>query len=1075
MARPKATPGQRSVARKAKPCSRLHWVAALLVGAELACFPAAVGEASAHWGVSAPVPSPPSLVWSWNDTEFPRCLSDLERCTHVVDGPMTANGDFGVSLGGRVGEGLVLALGKNDFWGFPGILLWHSSFDHFTPGALYISLVGSESGGGGVLGAANLTFRASQRLADGVLDAGYRTRNGRYTVRLSDVQVASESNVVMGDLEVSCPAGQTDVALNLTLVESPGGTNPYGLPVSRGQDTEAALLWHTKSNAPNHRLPPLLLNCSDSLFVYNSMRNFRLDGGGRLRAHNETAEFCLDLEEGPSSSQGVDQPRVVTVPCATARSVFSFEATTGKVRIEGGAVDESASAGSFCLGARFTGNTSCPRPDLDPASKPPCRSAVASVAVVQCDSSNPTAMGTVVASSQWRHDSSTGFLSVSFRTNNGTLSLCLAAIPPLPSNNVSVVAGIAPATTAGVVSEGTIFPRIMCNESVRIAVAAATERDAHGGSPRSLAQAWVDGALSDDGPKNRSQLRAETTEWWHEWWSKSSLRLDDSLKALQGWYETMFYLLRASTKQGAVAPALWGPFSVTDQPGWGDEMTLDYNFEANMWSAATANHPEVILPYASTILSLLPLSQQRASWPDWSAGGWPDMFGGEAMGMSCGPTPDWDHDFGCEPGFGGFDGIEMMSACGPFEGMAIYMDDGTRFVAGLAATPLVQYYDATQNHTFLIQHLVPYLVGVVDFYASYARWEPDSSAPGGRRQVFPYTCAQETCNGYNKSRGPTQNAHQDISYANMALSKLLQYTDPALPHGASASNATRERWRHLLVTLPRLPMQVDPDTNETMFADSAVAGGGFPPPDSNDGYGIAHLAAVFPANVVGIGSSDDLLRTARSTVERINGDMKWESGGGFCQMWPQASRAAGYDSAFAEELLQHYTHAVLDTSHPNGYTETGGGGLEMIGGADGIHALLLQTSRRFAGSPDEGVLLLFPAWPKGRPVSFTTLRADGGFLVSAQYNGTTVESPVFIEIDVRGQAPVQQGPPRRLSFANPFEPGSDPCVFRVDGGRTKVSTVSRNIPSVQGRVVTFPVKSDTGGAQLYTIERCQAR
>ena len=65
--------------------------------------------------------------------------------------------------------------------------------------------------------------------------------------------------------------------------------------------------------------------------------------------------------------------------------------------------------------------------------------------------------------------------------------------------------------------------------------------------------------------------------------------------------------------------------------------------------------------------------------------------------MSCGPTSGWDHDKGCAVGFGGFKGMEMSSATGPFEGMQIYMDDGTRFVAGLAATPLIQYYDGTSK------------------------------------------------------------------------------------------------------------------------------------------------------------------------------------------------------------------------------------------------------------------------------------------------------------------------------------------------------------------------------------------
>jgi hypothetical protein len=35
--------------------------------------------------------------------------------------------------------------------------------------------------------------------------------------------------------------------------------------------------------------------------------------------------------------------------------------------------------------------------------------------------------------------------------------------------------------------------------------------------------------------------------------------------------------------------------------------------------------------------------------------------------MSCGPTPDWDHNFGCERGFGGFGGLAFVSCAGPFE------------------------------------------------------------------------------------------------------------------------------------------------------------------------------------------------------------------------------------------------------------------------------------------------------------------------------------------------------------------------------------------------------------------------
>jgi hypothetical protein len=53
-------------------------------------------------------------------------------------------------------------------------------------------------------------------------------------------------------------------------------------------------------------------------------------------------------------------------------------------------------------------------------------------------------------------------------------------------------------------------------------------------------------------------------------------------------YETMMYLLRGSTRAGSVAPALWGPWSVSDAPDWGDEMTLecgrrDSNRRGGLW------------------------------------------------------------------------------------------------------------------------------------------------------------------------------------------------------------------------------------------------------------------------------------------------------------------------------------------------------------------------------------------------------------------------------------------------------------------------------------------------------------
>jgi hypothetical protein len=145
--------------------------------------------------------------------------------------------------------------------------------------------------------------------------------------------------------------------------------------------------------------------------------------------------------------------------------------------------------------------------------------------------------------------------------------------------------------------------------------------------------------------------------WWDEFWSASDVNIEADYPVLQRFYHTMSYLLRSSMgAQLEVAPGLWGPFSSTDSPGWGDQFTLDYNFQANFWSTCTANRPHFIPQlYTETIVSQMKFGEQRAALADWSEGGWPDVHGGELAGMACGPTPSgkWDHMYGCEKGFGG--------------------------------------------------------------------------------------------------------------------------------------------------------------------------------------------------------------------------------------------------------------------------------------------------------------------------------------------------------------------------------------------------------------------------------------
>ena len=101
------------------------------------------------------------------------------------------------------------------------------------------------------------------------------------------------------------------------------------------------------------------------------------------------------------------------------------------------------------------------------------------------------------------------------------------------------------------------------------------------------------------------------------------------------------YLFKSATALGKVPPGLWGPWVTgTDMAGWGGDFTLDYNFQANFWGAASSNHPELITPYMDTMLRLLPLGRARAAAPDWHVGrGFFGAQGQHVQGMQCGASP----------------------------------------------------------------------------------------------------------------------------------------------------------------------------------------------------------------------------------------------------------------------------------------------------------------------------------------------------------------------------------------------------------------------------------------------------
>ena len=155
-------------------------------------------------------------------------------------------------------------------------------------------------------------------------------------------------------------------------------------------------------------------------------------------------------------------------------------------------------------------------------------------------------------------------------------------------------------------------------------------------------------------------------------------------------------------------------------------------------------------------------------------------------------------------------------------------------MAGLVATPLVAYFDGTQDVLFLRDTLAPYLRSVADFYTSYATPHNNTHhlhdhLTGDWSFDLLWTCAQETCNGGARTasgaKAAEHNNHQDLAYARMAYQRLLEYTDPLPPlhhpHRprplVPATDQERHQWADMLRGLAPFPTAVTAD-NHTVFA-----------------------------------------------------------------------------------------------------------------------------------------------------------------------------------------------------------------------------------------------------------------
>jgi len=440
-------------------------------------------------------------------------------------------------------------------------------------------------------------------------------------------------------------------------------------------------------------------------------------------------------------------------------------------------------------------------------------------------------------------------------------------------------------------------------------------------------------------PSRIAQLEAAHHEWWKQFWLKSFIQVHD--KVLEDYYYGAQYVLGSSNRPGHLPPSLWSNFLTTDNAGWGGRYFMNYNEEAPFYGVFSSNHADLVEPYNRMVLAQFPWQKNRTA----EAG-----YKGVAFQRTFSP----------------FTMYQRTPALVPIASTKDYnkLPSDQKSNATFSVLPLIEYYEYTQDQTFLRTQLYPALKELDAFWRDFA-----VRNPAGTQWIFEHSSAHEG--------GDDANPNLDLGFARRVARELIK-TSQVL--GVDAE--MRPVWQQFIDQLAPYPTGTVNGKTVYYIAASIKNNiknqGRFEPGDQP----INLEGMVYPGENLAIGGDPQQLQIARDSMEEMN---SWgvtrggNTNNGFCKIFSIAARI-GWP---ADDLVSKFKAAILHQWRPSNLTVfQGGGGIETSGSVEALDSMLLQH--------EDGVLRVFPDWPTAMDASFTRLRAKGAFLISSEQHADTV-------------------------------------------------------------------------------------
>ncbi|MCY2990079.1 MAG: hypothetical protein NTY19_19725 [Planctomycetota bacterium] len=417
-----------------------------------------------------------------------------------------------------------------------------------------------------------------------------------------------------------------------------------------------------------------------------------------------------------------------------------------------------------------------------------------------------------------------------------------------------------------------------------------------------------------------AQLIAEHEVVWERFWSASGIEISDAF--LRNVFYRSLYFLRCVSKPGVQAAGLFAGL-INSTPAWHGDYHSNYNSWQTFWPAYVCNHIELAEPFERLVSEYLP----RGRWL-------------ARQTYDCGGAHFPISLFAYEPAPGKLRSINQRT-------LNLFPWSYTIGQTGWMVQNLWLHYQYQPDRAYLERIAYPALRDAAVFYADFM--DKCHTNAAGRVILGPSYSPEHRGFGID-------NCPCDIAYARFSLEAAI-----AAAGILNQDAALVARFQGQLARLPEYPVTPEP---EPMVTD--VEGG------APLNYNIAvPVLPVFPAGQITVFSGKEQQALFRRTIERV----KWNGYNSSIIMPVARARLSFPDSA---EYMQA---EFLKRSRPNGTitllpSDRCGHFTEQFAAAGAIAELLLQS----VGD----ILRVFPAWPKEQNAKFENLRAQGGFLVSAE-------------------------------------------------------------------------------------------